>query len=237
MISINKKLIFSDLHCLTITVLHDFALFHQLNLVSNKLATEQLHICIWNTALFHLWMNLRLNKSSKSIQLLIHKDSHCPSPNVYTIHPKCDISHFQYYLGQIVLIVCSLGRRDLLCSRMNQPFERINWMNDSVIKFNRVWLQTCTCTHRHSRFSEWCHLQSFLFFILFYLLIIFSLNLSTFYNSSQVVKTRKNKQKYNVTCNRCLYFLLSVTLLAFDTNRVRCQRIQDAVVVKRLKLI
>ncbi len=29
------------------------------------------------------------------------------------------------------------------------------------------------------------------FFILFYLLIIFSLNLSTFYNSSQVVKTRK----------------------------------------------
>ncbi len=29
-ISINEKLIFSDLHCLTITVLHDFALFHQL---------------------------------------------------------------------------------------------------------------------------------------------------------------------------------------------------------------
>ncbi len=29
-ISINEKIIFSDLHCLTITVLHDFALFHQL---------------------------------------------------------------------------------------------------------------------------------------------------------------------------------------------------------------
>ncbi len=38
------------------------------------------------------------------------------------------------------------------------------------------------------------HLQSILFFILFYLLIIFCLNLSTtFYNSSRVVKTRKNK--------------------------------------------
>ncbi len=42
------------------------------------------------------------------------------------------------------------------------------------------------------------------FFILFYLLFIFCLNLSTFYNSSQVVKTRKNKLKYNVTCNCCL---------------------------------
>ncbi len=31
-------------------------------------------------------------------------------PNVHTIHPKfCDISNFQYYLGQIV---CTLGRRD-----------------------------------------------------------------------------------------------------------------------------
>ncbi len=28
--SINKKFIFSDLHCLTMTVLHDFALFRQL---------------------------------------------------------------------------------------------------------------------------------------------------------------------------------------------------------------
>ncbi len=32
-------------------------------------------------------MNLRLNESSESIQLLIHKDSHCLSPNVQTIHP------------------------------------------------------------------------------------------------------------------------------------------------------
>ncbi len=75
------------------------------------------------------------------------------------------------------------------------------------------------------------------FLILFYLLIIFCLNLSTFYNSSQVVKTRKNKLKYNVTCNRCLHFLLPATSLAFDMNRVRCQQRQDAVVVKRLKLI
>ncbi len=46
-------------------------------------------------------------------------------------------------------------------------------------------------------------------------------------------KTRTNKLKYNVTCNRCL----PATSLAFDTNRVRCQRRQDAVVVKRLKLL
>ncbi len=75
------------------------------------------------------------------------------------------------------------------------------------------------------------------FFILCYLLIIFCLNLSTFYNSSQVVKTRKNKLEYNVTCNRCLHIVLPATSFAFDTNRVRCQRRQDAVVVKQLKLI
>ncbi len=50
-------------------------------------------------------MNLLLNESSESIQLLIHKDSHCLSPNENTIHPKCDISHFQYYLEQIGWIV------------------------------------------------------------------------------------------------------------------------------------
>ncbi len=113
-----------------------------------------------------------------------------------------------------------------------------------------VWLQTCTCTlstctlsictlrHLHAQtLARVMSLAVFLFLILFYLLIIFCLNFSTFYNSSQVVKTRKNKLKYNVTCNRCLHFLLPVTSLAFDTNRVRCQRRQDAVVVKRLKLI
>ncbi len=87
---------------------------------------------------------------------------------------------------------------------------------------NRVWLQTCTCTLKT---------LPRVFFILFY----FCLNLSTFYNSSQVVKTRKNKLKYNVTCNRRLHFLLPVTSLAFDRNP--CQRRQDAVLVKRLKLI
>ncbi len=31
-------------------------------------------------------MNLHLNESSESMQLLIHKDSHCLSSNVHTIH-------------------------------------------------------------------------------------------------------------------------------------------------------
>ncbi len=62
-------------------------------IVSNKLTTEPLHISI-QTALFRLWMNLSLNESSESIQLFIHKDSHCLSLNVHSIHPKCDISHF-----------------------------------------------------------------------------------------------------------------------------------------------
>ncbi len=57
-------------------------------LVSNKLTTEPLHISI-QTALFRLWMNLRLNESSESIKLLIHKHSHFLSSNVHTIHPKC----------------------------------------------------------------------------------------------------------------------------------------------------
>ncbi len=70
----------------------------------------------------------------------------------------------------------------------------------------------CTLRHLH---SQHLHAQTLalprvmslaVFFILFYLLIIFCLNLSTFYNSSQVVKTRKKKK--NVTCNRCLHFLL-----------------------------
>ncbi len=76
----------------------------------------------------------------------------------------------------------------------------------------------------------------FLFFILFYLFIIFKLNHSAFYNSSQVVKTRKKKLNY-VTCNRDLHFSLPATSLAIDTNRACCQWRQDAVVVKRLKLI
>ncbi len=62
------------------------------------------------------------NESRESIKLLIHKDSHCLSPNVHTIHPKCDISHVQYYLGQIGWILCTLGRRDMLCPDM-KPFE------------------------------------------------------------------------------------------------------------------
>ncbi len=61
------------------------------------------------------------------------------------------------------------------------------------------------------------------FFILFHLLFFLCLNLSKFYNSSQVVKTRKKKLNYNVTCNRRLHFPLPATSLAFDTNHVRCQ--------------
>ncbi len=108
----------------------------------------------------------------------------------------------------------------------------------------RVWLQTCTLStcmlrHLHARTLVLPRVISLEVFIIFYFVLFidfFCLNLSTFYNSSQVVKTRK-KLKYNVTCNRCLHFLLPVTSLAFDTNRVRCQRRQDTVVVKRLKLI
>ncbi len=59
------------------------------------------------------------------------------------------------------------------------------------------------------------------FFILFHLLIFLCLNLSKFYNSSQVVKTRIKKLNYNVNYN--LHFPLPATSLAFDTNHVRCQ--------------
>ncbi len=98
----------------------------------------------------------------------------------------------------------------------------------------RVWLQTCTLStcmlrHLHARTLVLPRVISLEVFIIFYFVLFidfFCLNLSTFYNSSQVVKTRK-KLKYNVTCNRCLHFLLPVTSLAFDTNRVRCQRRQD----------
>ncbi len=83
-------------------------------IVSNKATTAAAAHLHSNTALFRLWMNLRLNESSESMQLLIHKDSHFLSSNVHTIHPKCDISHFQYHLEQIGWIVCTLGRRDLL---------------------------------------------------------------------------------------------------------------------------
>ncbi len=70
-------------------------------IVSNKATTAAAAHLHSNTALFRLWMNLHLNESSESMQLLIHKDSHFLSSNVHTIHPKCDISHFQYHLEQI----------------------------------------------------------------------------------------------------------------------------------------
>ncbi len=94
-----------------------------------------------------------------------------------------------------------------------------------------------TCPLRHLHFRKWRHLQSFLFFILFYLLSIFKLNLSTFYTSIQVVKTRKKKLNYEVTCNCYLHSSLPATSLAIHTNRACCQWRQDAVVVKLLKLI
>ncbi len=65
-------------------------------------------------------------------------------------------------------------------------------------------LHSQTCTLRHLRFREWRHLQSFLFCSIYW----FFFNLSTFYSSSQVVKTRTNKLNYNVTCNRDLHFPL-----------------------------
>ncbi len=73
----------------------------------------------------------------------------------------------------------------------------------------RVWLQTCTFTLRLA-LSDTCASASDVTCSLFYFVLFidfFGLNLSTFYNSSQLVKTRKNKLKYYVTCNRYLHFL------------------------------
>ncbi len=79
----------------------------------------------------------------------------------------------------------------------------------------RVWLQTCTCTLRlapsdlHSQTLALPRVTSLAVFLIlnFFLFIdnFLGLDLPTFYNSSQVVKTRKNKLNYNVTCNRCLH--------------------------------
>ncbi len=73
----------------------------------------------------------------------------------------------------------------------------------------RVWLQTCTFTLRLA-LSDTCASASDVTCSLFYFVLfidLFGLNLSTFYNSSQLVKTRKNKLKYYVTCDRYLHFL------------------------------
>ncbi len=114
-----------------------------------------------------------------------------------------------------------------LSSRCSECVSRFSNRRLHPPEVRRVWLQTCTLRHLHAQTLALPQVMSLaVFFILFYLLIIFCLNLSKFYNSSQVVKTRKNKIKYNVTCNRCLHFLLPATSLAFDTNHVRCQRRQ-----------
>ncbi len=55
------------------------------------------------------------------------------------------------------------------------------------------------------------------FFILLYLLIIFSLNLSTFYNSSQVVKTRKNKIKCHLQSLLALSATCEVTCIRHES--------------------
>ncbi len=131
-----------------------------------------------------------------------------------------------------------------------------------AIHWRRVWLQTCTLSNLHSQhlhsqqlaLSATCTLSNLhsqqlalsatcastsdvtcsLFDFDFVLFIdsFFCLNLSTFYINSQVVKTRKKKLNYNATCNRCFHSPLPATLLALDTNCVRCQRRQDTVVVK-----
>ncbi len=93
----------------------------------------------------------------------------------------------------------------------------------------RVWLQTCTCIFRLA-LSDTCTSASdvtcSLFFVCFYFIsfkYFFLLNLSTFYTSSQVVKTRKKKLNYEVTCNRYLHSSLPATSLAIHTNRACCQ--------------
>ncbi|KAL0151007.1 hypothetical protein M9458_053520, partial [Cirrhinus mrigala] len=58
----------------------------------------------------------------------------------------------------------------------------------------------------------------FIFYFTLYIYYFFSSNLSTFYNSSQVVKTRKKKLNYNITRNHHLHSQLPATLLAIHTN-------------------
>ncbi len=70
-------------------------------------------------------MNLRLNESSESMQLLIHKDSHCLSSSVHTIHPKCDFSHFQFGADRVDSM--HIGTRGLAL-----------FPNESAIRMNQL---------------------------------------------------------------------------------------------------
>ena len=94
--------------------------------------------------------------------------------------------------------VCSYFRA--WCPNPYPPYRTIQHPSSTL---RRVWLQTCILRLAFSDLQSQTlalPLVTSVFFILFYLLITFCLNLSSFYNSSQVVKTRKKKQNYEVTC-------------------------------------
>ncbi len=117
-----------------------------------------------------------------------------------------------------------IGYRTILPSNFH-------WQNPVIS--NRVWLQTCSL--RHLLLPQVTSLA--VFFILLYLLIIFKLNLSTFYTSCQVVKIRKKNKKLQCHLQSPLALFATCDVNCNPHKCARCQWRRDAVVVKRLKLI
>ncbi len=67
--------------------------------------------------------------NSESIQLLINRDRHYLSPNVHTIHPKCDISHFLKLFGADKVDSMHIGMQGLALFP-NESAVRTNQLNE-----------------------------------------------------------------------------------------------------------
>ncbi len=136
--------------------------------------------------------------------------SYCDGENYFHRRFLIISHHTNVYLYDVIYItsykynyyfVCVVqgGRRPspLLASRhwhlWNWPDQHICVCAEELQGFLAYLLQQVLAAdvhlHSHLRFREWRHLQSFLFCSIYNFFLC--LNLSKFYNSSQVVKTRK----------------------------------------------
>ncbi len=116
----------------------------------------------------------------------------CWLPNSFTSHWLKFVKNIhQMYLFTVKVCIHIL----LWCAFL--PLNTFNHSNAFFFVCGKMEKGLAADLHLHSQTLALWLVTSLSLFFFFHLLI---LNLSTFYNSSQVVKTCKNKLNYNVTC-------------------------------------
>ncbi len=120
------------------------------------------------------------------------------------------------------------GRLDVLPNSLKRLWR---WLMEDKLTFdsrvtalvdiacNRVWLQTCTCTLRHLRFREWCHLQ-FFYFLFCSIYWLFFVWISQHFTT--VARWWRQKKKTKIQCHLQSLLALSATCDVTCIRRESC---------------